>query len=151
MTVRALLTTVLVSLTLAACTGGVVSSDFRSVDPAGWHQDSLCVLQPDITDTITPMQVVLYVRHVETYPYQNLWLFITTPDITDTIEFYLADDRGRWLGNGGNGYIEMPVLLEEHYRFARQGACTFTVQHGMRDTLLRGITDIGIEIRNGKE
>ena len=70
----------------------------------------------------------------------------------DTIEFYLADDRGQWLGNKHHGFIEMPVLLESNYHYPDTGHYSLSIRHGMRDSLLRGITDVGVEIiRNGKE
>jgi gliding motility-associated lipoprotein GldH len=46
----------------------------------------------------------------------------------------------------------MPVLLEENRHFADTGRYSLEIQHGMRDTLLRGVTDVGLEIRrNGKK
>ena len=81
-----------------------------------------------------------------------MWLFVGEGQYRDTIEFYLADDRGQWLGDKNHGFIEMPVLLEEEKHFSDTGTYTLTIQQGMRDSLLRGITDIGVEIiRNGKE
>ena len=91
--------------------------------------------------------MLIYVRHTERYPYQNMWLFVDDNGYRDTIEFYLADDRGQWLGNKQNGFIEMPVLYEDTKQFADTGRYTLTIRHGMRDSLLRGITDIGMEIR----
>lgn len=88
--------------------------------------------------------VQLNIRHTENYPYQNLWLFMN-----DTLEIYLADDHGRWLGNSKNGLVEMPVLLEEDYVFSAD-TTYFTIRHGMRDSLLRGVTDIMLSIY-GKE
>lgn len=66
------------------------------------------------------------------------------PTAQDTIEFYLANDRGVWLGNGKNGLTEMPVLYEEAYRFAHSGEQVITIQHGMREEPLRGVSDVGV-------
>jgi gliding motility-associated lipoprotein GldH len=41
----------------------------------------------------------------------------------------------------------MPVLFDDGKQFADTGRYTLTIRHGMRDSLLRGITDIGMEIR----
>ncbi len=105
-----------------------------------------------IPDKDADYRMLIYVRHTERYPYQNMWLFIDNGARRDTIEFYLSDDRGQWLGDRHHGFIEMPVLLEENYQFPDTGIYHMTIQHGMRDSVLRGITDIGLEIRrNGKE
>ena len=65
---------------------------------------------------------------------------------------WLADDRGRWLGDKHHGLIEMPVLIEETKQFPDTGRYILDIAHGMRDSLLRGVMDVGVEIiRNGEE
>ena len=69
----------------------------------GWQEDSILSYTIAVDDTINSYDVVLCVRHTESYPYQNMWLFCgfgKDSIANDTIEFFLADDRGRWLGNG---------------------------------------------------
>ena len=137
---------------LAACNSNIVYSRFASISSREWHADSVISFDYNITDTAAPYSLLLYVRHTERYPYQNMWVFISDGTRRDTVEFYLADDRGRWLGDKQHGFIEMPVLLEEHHHFPDTGTYHLTVQQGMRDSLLRGITDVGIElVRDGKE
>ncbi len=138
---------------MTACSSDTVYSRFVSTDGTSarhplpqWHMDSVARFDYTITDAGQDYRLLLYVRHTETYPYQNMWLFVSDSLHTDTIEFYLADDRGQWLGNKHHGFIEMPVLYEENYRFPASGTYRLNVQHGMRDTLLRGVSDIGLEI-----
>ena len=143
---------VLLSTILTACRSDIVYSKFYPVASAQWHMDSVAHFDYQIADTAADYRMLIYVRHTERYPYQNMWLFVDNNAHRDTIEFYLADDRGRWLGDKHHGFIEMPVLLEEEKHFSDTGAYSLTIQHGMRDSLLRGVTDIGVEIiRNGKK
>ena len=136
----------------SSCKNDIVYSRFSSIPSEKWAIDSVAQFEYAITDTIPDYRMLVYVRHTERYPYQNMWLFVGDSLYRDTIEFYLADDRGQWLGNKHHGFIEMPVLLEENYHFADTGKYFLTVQHGMRDSILRGVTDIGLEIiKNGKE
>ena len=136
----------------SACSHDVVYSRCMTLPPATWGADSVLRFDYAITDTAADYRMIVYVRHSERYPYQNMWLFVGDGQRQDTIEFYLADDRGQWLGDQHHGWIEMPVLLEEEKHFPDTGAYSLTIQHGMRDSLLRGITDIGVEIiRNGKK
>lgn len=120
---------------------------------AGWHKDSLVGFSFTVTDTTASYDILLNVRHTEMYPYQNLWLFLggSRQLLNDTIEFYLADDRGVWLGTGHNGHITMPVLYEQGYHFSHAGEQTIYVTHGMRCDYLRGVTDVGIEIRKNEK
>lgn len=130
-----------ISSLLMGCSGRVVSSDWQSVDRTGWNQDSVLRLHYSVPDTTATYRMLLYVRHTDMYPYQNMWLFLDN----DTLEFYLADDRGMWLGNGKNGLIEMPILLEDGVQITG-GDHTVSVRHGMRQESLRGVSDVGIVI-----
>lgn len=131
---------------LTACTSDIVYSRFMPIPSEKWHVDSVAQFDYSIADTTADYQLLVYVRHTERYPYQNMWLFLSNGTMSDTIEFYLADDRGQWLGNKHHGFIEMPVLIEDSYHYADTGVYHLSVQQAMRDTLLRGITDIGLEI-----
>lgn len=141
------------SMGLTSCSlRDLIYSQVYPIPSEQWHMDSVVRFEVPITDISATYRTIVYVRHSERYPYQNMWLFVGNETQRDTIEFYLADDRGRWLGDRHNGIIEMPVLLDENRHFSGPGTYVFEIQHGMRDTLLRGVTDIGLEvIRNGEE
>ena len=139
-------------LALSSCRHDTVYSHFMSIPSGKWHADSVLRFDYPITDTTATYRMILYMRHTERFPYQNMWLFVHNGLQRDTIEFYLADDRGQWLGDKKNGFIEMPVLLDENRHFADTGRYSIEIQQAMRDTLLRGVTDIGLEIiRNGEK
>lgn len=134
------------TFSLSSCDHNIVFSQFMPISTEKWHVDSVARFDYTIAEKQPAYRMLVYVRHTERYPYQNMWLFVGDSLHRDTIEFYLADDRGQWLGNKHHGFIEMPVLIEENYHFPDTGAYHMTVQHGMRDTLLRGVTDVGLEI-----
>jgi len=140
-----ILSVIVVSLT--ACTQDIVYSQFSPISSGEWHVDSTARFTYTIDDTQLDYRMVIYVRHTERYPYQNMWLFVNNGEKNDTIEFYLADDRGRWLGDKHHGFIEMPVLLESNKQFPDTGIYTMQISHGMRDSILRGVMDVGLEIR----
>lgn len=132
---------------LTSCRHDIVYSEFVAIPSGEWDENQLPEFAFNIADREAAYDILLYVRHTERYPYQNMWLFVRgNRQYMDTVEFYLADDRGRWLGDKHHGFIEMPVLLEDNYHFPDTGRYYFAVQHGMRDSLLRGVTDVGIEV-----
>lgn len=151
MTVKNLVIIALSSLVLSACGRATMYSDYQAVDINGWNMDSVVTFKVPVTDTVNAYDVILHVRHTDGYPYQNMWLFVndgTKTDKgvvkTDTIEFYLANERGQWLGNG-HSMIDMPVLYREQLVFT-DSLYTIRIQQGMRDIQLPGISDIGVEI-----
>lgn len=137
---------VLCAFCMTSCHKTIVYSQFCSIPSGEWETDEVAQFDYWIEDAAADYRMLVYVRHTERYPYQNMWLFIEDNHHTDTIEFYLADDRGQWLGDKHHGFIEMPVLFEETKHFVDTGMYHMTVRHGMRDSLLRGVTDIGLEI-----
>lgn len=139
----------LLAVLFFSCKGRVVYSKASILPRSGWHADSVLTYRFDIQDTTAYYDVLLYVRHTQQYPYQNMWLFVGT----DTIEFYLADQRGRWLGNGWGELREMPVIYRHNIQFPRSGEYVYTIRQAMRDTVLTGVSDVGITIEksDGKE
>ena len=106
---------------LVSCSSDIVYSHFASIPSENWHVDSVAQFDYTIDDAQAGYQMLIYVRHTERYPYQNMWLFINDGQRADTIEFYLADDRGRWLGDKHHGFIEMPVLMQMGWGRERRG------------------------------
>lgn len=145
--IRIALLSSLLAIGLGGCRTDIVYSAFEDIDMAGWDKDSVCRFSYPIEDTTATYQILLYVRQTEVYPYQNMWLFVGHDGRQDTIEFFLANDRGEWLGNGKNGLIEMPVLYEEAWHYPAAGEHTITLQHGMREEALRGVVSVGVEVR----
>ena len=137
-------------LLLVACNRNTIYSEFRSVPMKEWGADSILTYRFDIEDTHATYQMLVCVRHTDQYPYQNMWLFVGDSLRQDTIEFYLANDCGEWLGNGGNGLIEMPVLYEEAYRFPHSGEQVWHIQQGMREQSLQGVSDVGLIIKKNE-
>ena len=131
---------------MTSCRKNIVYSEFASIPSGEWAVDSVASFDYMIVDNDADYCMLIYVRHTERYPYQNMWLFVDEGNSRDTIEFYLADDRGQWLGNPHHGFIEMPVLYEKARHFASPGDYHITIQHGMRDSVLRGVMDVGVEI-----
>ena len=105
---------ILINVSLLSCNRNLVFSEFQSLPMRGWEADSVLVYAPQIVDTTSKYELQIIIRHTDKYPYQNLWLFVDVKkDSTilrrDTIESFLADDRGQWLGYGMRLY-ELPIL-----------------------------------------
>lgn len=140
-----------ISLFLVSCTSNDVYFQYRTVAPGGWSKDSLYAYDVSITDAAANYNVYVNIRNRGEYPNQNLWLFIRKimPDSVisnDTINFYLADQRGKWLGSGVGSVFEMPVLYQQNIRFPKVGTYRYEIFHGMRDSMLQGINDVGLRV-----
>ncbi len=141
----------LVSL-ICACTRDVIPAKFAEIPQSTWNFDSIVEFSFEIEAPVSQQcNVITFIRNDKTYSYQNFWFYVEKvyPDSTvscDTIECYLADQRGRWLGSGLRNVLEMPVLIEQNADFTQTGTYTYKLRHAMRDDLLRGIHSLGIKI-----
>ncbi|MBP6610838.1 MAG: gliding motility lipoprotein GldH [Paludibacter sp.] len=140
-----------VLLSLVACTQNEVYFNYQSVQIDGWNKDSVCVFDVKIDDASKAYNIYVNTRNRGEYPYQNLWLFVNrmasdSVQVNDTINFYLADEFGKWLGDGVGSVYNMPVLYQQSIRFPAAGTYKYKIQHGMRDSLLQGINDIGLKV-----
>jgi len=142
---------ILVSVVVVACNKNEIYFKYKAIDAKGWNKDSLYTFDVPISDTLATYNIYVNVRNIGDYPYQNLWLFLNklTPDsvqVNDSIECYLADNRGKWLGKGVGSIFEMPVLYQQNVHFKNSGIYHYKIVQGMRDTILVGINDIGMRV-----
>ncbi len=141
----------LIVFCIAACKNNNVYFHYHSVNPDAWNKDSIYVFDIEIPNIVSSYNIYINVRNSPDYSYQNLWLFVNeiSPDESvnkDTIEFYLADHKGKWLGTGAGAIKEMPVLYKQNHIFEAPGTYIFEVGHGMRVDELKGITEIGMRV-----
>ena len=140
---------------LASCGSEIVTSAHRDLDERGWAIGDTVRLEFNVADTAQAYDLAVNLRHTELYTYQNLWLFIQSGDSvspvpTDTVMACLADDRGQWLGTRTGRYYNGYVIARRGLKFPDAGAYHFAIVHGMRDSVIAGIADIGLELRKAK-
>lgn len=138
-------------LTIIACNNNDTFFQYKTVPANGWDKDSIYTFDIVVQDTISTHNIYVNIRNRGEYPYQNLWLFVEkfSPDnamVKDSIELYLADQRGKWLGSGLGSVLEMPVLYLQNVQFKHKGTYSFKIRHGMRDSILTGINDVGMRV-----
>lgn len=105
-----------------------------------------------ITDTVSPYNVFVTLRHTDAYAYKNIWLYISTQQPgnntvqKERFEFILQNQNGEWLGTGMSDIWEVRLPLFETIRFTKQGNYTIRLQQTMRDNPLLHIMNAGIRI-----
>ena len=134
-----------------SCDKNLVFEKNLTIAEDGWNKDSVLIFDVPVTDTLQNHNFYINVRNDIKYKYSNLWLFIEIdqPDnksVADTFEITLADPSGKWLGEGFGGIKNQQVIYKKNVYFPVSGDYKINISHGMRDNVLKGITDIGIRL-----
>jgi gliding motility-associated lipoprotein GldH len=142
---------IIVTVINTSCSNDAFYEEFREVKNEAWDMADIKEFPVHINDTSANYRLIITIRNTTDYAYSNLYMFFTTinPDQTasrDTIECLLADRYGNWLGKGFGKIRENRFLIRGQYSFPDTGDYFFTLEHGMRDEVLEGITDIGLRI-----
>lgn len=141
---------------LISCNTGSIYSESESIPGYKWDVDNIITFRAPVTDTLNSYDINLLIRTDNSYPYRNIFLFIKTMSpagraIKDTIEYFLADEKGDWYGSGLGDINDLSVPFKANVHFPEPGTYTFSIQHGMRENKLRGVTDIGMQIRKWQQ
>jgi gliding motility-associated lipoprotein GldH len=141
-----------VLLAAAGCTKKTFFSEYKTIDKNGWKKDSVAVFDVAVSDTIGVYDVIVNIRNKNEYPYQNLYLFITSTSPSDakacdTLNCILADNQGHWYGSGIGSMSTLPILYMSKIKFPEQGNYHFEIKQGMRESVLQGVSDIGLHVK----
>ena len=138
-------------LVLSSCNKNVVYSKYHTFENSEWQASEKAVFDVEISDTQSLNNISLMVRHADSYPYRNLFLFVTSsyPDgkvLRDTMEVILSNQKGEWMGSGAGDIFDFKVPIKKNVRFALPGKYQFTFEQAMRVDPLPMVMDFGFEI-----
>jgi gliding motility-associated lipoprotein GldH len=136
---------------LTSCNNNVVFTDSRAMGDKTWTLFNIPVFKVPVSDTINSNNVFFTIRTGTSYPFRNIYLFVSTtsPDgksISDTLQYNLADEKGKWYGKGFGDIHELKLPFKTNVFFPVKGTYQFKIQHGMRIEDLKGVYDFGLRI-----
>lgn len=142
-------------LGILSCGDSRIFDDVRGMESDEWSSFDIVKFNVNISDTATAYDILVHIRNSNNYEFSNLWVFIQTSSpngavMRDTVEFFLADKSGEWLGDGISSVNSLLVPYKSNIRFPYRGVYTFTFQQAMRKDKLYGIKDIGLRIQERK-
>ena len=146
----------LAAVLMASCGKNVVLDELHSFKDSRWHMDSVVTVVWEPEQSEDPVFMSMYIRHSTGYPYNNLFLFRSIEstqgvEYTDTVNVALADPLGAWNGSGMSNLktLEIPIG-QGAVRFRNDERYTLKITQGMRDTVLYGIQDVGVQFEQVK-
>jgi gliding motility-associated lipoprotein GldH len=150
-----LLLYVVVTFLVCSCNSNVIFTDSVLMEKENWALDNVPVFTPSIKDTLSSNNIYFTLRTGSSYPFRNIYFFVSTTSpagktITDTLQYILADEKGKWYGKGSGDIHEMRLPFKTNVYFPARGTYSFKVRHGMRNENLNGVYDIGLRIEKIK-
>lgn len=138
---------------IASCNSAIFYDEHKTIVDNVWNIDNKLVFNVDVDeeDLSNAYNFFIDLRNTKNYPYSNAFLFIKTifPDgrfALDTMECPLTEPSGKWYGRVSNNHIDNRFYLRKSTIFPQKGIYQFEIFHGMRDTNIIGIKNIGLRI-----
>ena len=148
---KILLIIISVLILFCSCSRNTMYTDNISFPSEVWTLDNVAEFNSEIIDTASISNIYFTIRTGTSYPFRNIWLFIntTSPEgrsLTDTLQYFLADEKGSWYGKGFGDIHELSLPFKTGIYFPEKGIYSFRIRHGMRIENLKGVYDFGLRI-----
>jgi len=146
----------LTSAFLISCVGNTLFTDSAPMKGRIWSLNNIPVFKIPVRDTLNSNNIFFIIRTGSSYPYRNIYLFVTTmapggKSITDTLQYDLADEKGNWYGKGFGDIHELKLPYKSNVFFPVSGTYLINIQHGMRTEDLKGVYDVGLRVEKVKK
>lgn len=142
---------VLMILLISSCDKKRVFEENVDFSDYKWNNNMVLKFNVPINDSLSSHSIFFTLRHNNDYPYRNIIYFLTVNSpsgktLKDTISFMMADEKGKWYGQGLAGVWNNMMLYKSNIRFPQNGKYTFQIEQAMRSNELSGLLDAGIRI-----
>lgn len=123
-------------------------ASFKHVPSVGWLRSAPLSFTPEFDDSAATYDIMIAVRHSNTYAFSNLSLAVDLIAEDSTVARYpvsiaLADEFGNWTGGGFGTMYQVTVPVTEGVTPARAARLLVWQVMAPGDTLA-GIEDVGI-------
>lgn len=146
---------VALSCLLAACNPLTLVHTYAHVDGAVWRRADTLLIESELLDTGRVGRMYIDVRSDSRYPYANLGVLIegTGPDSTvvfpqKEVDVQLNDGYEHADGGSNRESIRISEMPVGTLRMDKPGVYRFRIVQSMTDSILTGISDVGLRIES---
>ncbi len=141
----------LCALSLIACSKRSEFEGNQRIHIEGWVAEEPIHFEFETNDTVKLHNFYIDVRNREDYAFSNIFFFVEMEfpngkKSVDTVECALADDQGHWFGSASANIYEHEFLYQRAKQFPLGGRYKIDIRQGMRQSPLKGITDVGFKL-----
>ena len=137
---------------LHSCGKKAYYESYKHIPNAIWYAEDTAFFDVEVKDTSSEFLIVVNLRNNNDYPKSNIYFFREIRssrgiEFRDTISYFLADNYGKWLGQGiGELKTNQWPFAPKGLRFRKKDTYTFVLTQAMRLDSLPGVEDVGITL-----
>ena len=147
-----------ITLLFISCDSNRVFDTYMSIPNHEWSSDNSIKFEVNAKDTISKHNVFIQLRNTDEFEFSTLFIigkikFPNGTQVIDTLEYEMADVRGKWLGSGYTSVKENKLFYKENIQFDQSGIYTFNLRQATRKMAdvegkkpLKGVSDVGLRI-----
>lgn len=148
----------LCSLLFFSCDDNRVFEEYKELDEAFWHKDSITTFSFQIQDPELNHNLFATFRNASSYPFYNIYFQYTLKDSLDSVltsalhEAKLFDEKtGKPLGSGLGDLFDHTVPVLQDYQFTNKGEYSLSLQQFMRLDTLPFVLSVGARVERAGE
>jgi len=151
MHVKLFLSVITCALLLNSCDNTRILDENREIPQYNWHYKDKVGFDVLIEDTNILYNMYINTRVKSDYKYNNMFVLLYTqlPDkkeLKQRFEIPIADDLGKWYGNGLGDVYDYQYPILKNVNFAQRGIYRFSLEQNMRDDTLYHVVAAGLRI-----
>ncbi len=148
-TVLSILVFSILSFSFFSCEKINVYEQTKFFSNHSWSSNDTLQFSFEITDTTSPYNIQLVLRHHDAYRYKNIWVNMQVKDADTSFtvkrEFILADNT-KWLGTTMDDIVDQRIPFSTTAFPLKKGTYTFTLKQIMREDPLEHILAAGLRV-----
>jgi len=147
-----------IALLFIGCDSDKVFDTYMAIPNHEWSSENHLKFEVNASDTISKHNVFIQLRNTDEFEFSTLFIigkikFPNGTQVIDTLEYEMADVRGKWLGTGYTSVKENKLFYKENIQFNQSGIYTFNLRQATRKMAdvegkkpLKGVSDVGLRI-----
>ncbi|MHC1777351.1 MAG: hypothetical protein AB9834_18260 [Lentimicrobium sp.] len=143
-------------LTLAfSCQKGIIYKDYHKFDNYTWKRFDKVIFSMVVEEAGTTADIVLTIRHITQYPYDNLPvnIILTTPSGEERIiekDIRLKDENNEFKGDVAGDLWDVEEILWPGYSFTEAGTYRLELENLIPKMGIPGLADIGVYLKKSE-
>ena len=141
----------IIFLTLFSCSSKVVFEKEYEIKNNKWQAENVINFKFKVEDNSLNYNMFFTMHNSKKYRTSNIWLYVITSSpsgksVTDSLEYFLSDDKGVWRGQDNSDFIKNKFLYKSNIKFTENGEYNVSVTQGMREKDTPNIKTFGLVV-----